>query len=301
MKKTKKNLTTNKPKVLYKYATAEVGLKILETQTIRFSNPITFNDPYDCCMPIIFKNAKNLDNSFFINLNKKIREIVNLDEETIIKLDNELQNLNDDNNALSICPDKYLNIILQPLKEDMRVLSLSKNNNNLLMWGHYAQNHKGTAIGFNTNYKFLRNLIEIKYSKTIPKLRNALINDLYLISIDALKELRMLFHTKSIDWKYEQEYRFEIGLNHLYRQFVLNPNYITLYPQFFEEIKNKKDFIHPYFTSECINSVYLGINMDIDNENNIINLIKNKYPHTKIYKAFLSEFEFKVDFKEIIK
>ncbi len=70
---------TNKPKVLYKYTTAEVGLKILETQTIRFSNPKTFNDRYDCNMPIIFKNSKKLDNNCFINLNKKVREYLNLD------------------------------------------------------------------------------------------------------------------------------------------------------------------------------------------------------------------------------
>ena len=59
---------TNKPKVLYKYTTPEVGLKILETQTIRFSNPKTFNDPYDSDMPIVFENPQKLTKEYFINL-----------------------------------------------------------------------------------------------------------------------------------------------------------------------------------------------------------------------------------------
>lgn len=32
-----------KPKVLYKYTTFDTGLKILETQTLRFSNPKLFS------------------------------------------------------------------------------------------------------------------------------------------------------------------------------------------------------------------------------------------------------------------
>lgn len=290
---------TNKPKVLYKYTTAEVGLKILETQTIRFSNPKTFNDPYDCNMPIIFKNSKKLDNEFFINLNKKIQKYLNLDQETVVKLNNELQNLKNIN--ISISPNDYLSIILEPLKEDMRILSLSKINNNLLMWGHYAKNHTGIVIEFNTNYKFFKHLIKIEYSNQIPKLKNFLINDLCLSNSTSIKELRMLFHTKSIDWKYEQEFRFEISLNHLYKEFVSSPENILLYPKFFEEIENKNDYIHPYIAPECVNAVYMGINVNIIDENKILNLIKNKYPHTKIYKAFLSENEFKVEFEEIIK
>lgn len=103
----------------------------------------------------------------------------------------------------------------------------------------------------------------------------------------------------SIDWKYEQEYRFEIGLNHLYKQFLTFPEYITLYPQFFKEIKNKNDFIHPYITPECINAVYLGKNVNIIDEYRVVALVRNKYLHAKIYRAFLSDTEFKVNFKEI--
>lgn len=288
-----------KSSVLYKYTTAEVGLKILETQTIRFSNPKTFNDPYDCNMPIIFNNSKELNSEFFINLNKKVHNYVSLDQETINKLNNELQNL--ENSDIFINPNQYLDIILQPLKDDMRVLSLSKTNNNLLMWGHYAKNHTGIAIGFNTNYKFFKHPIKIKYSHKIPKLKNYLINDLCLTNHNALQELRLLFHTKSIDWKYEQEFRFEIGLNHLYKEFISSPKNISLFPKFFEEIKNKNDFIHPYIAPECVNSVYIGLYTNIIDCYKIISIVRNKYPHAKIYRAFLSKNEFKVEFEEIEK
>ncbi len=169
------------------------------------------------------------------------------------------------------------------------------------MWGHYTKNHTGIVIEFNTNYKFFRNLIKISYDNEIPKLKDSLINDLCLTNTTAREELRRLFLTKSIHWKYEQEYRFELSLNHLYREFLSSPNNIALFPQFFKEIKNKNDFVHPYTAPNCINAVYLDVNITEENEKKIKTLIKTKFPHAKIYRAFLSENEFKVEFKEIIK
>ncbi len=288
-----------KPKVLYKYTTFETGLKILETQTIRFSNPTTFNDPYDCNIPIKLKDSVDLDSDFFITLNNQIREYTNSDTLIKDKLDKELEILKNSKEKLKINADIFLNKILTHFKEDMRVLSLSSTNSNLLMWGHYAKNHTGIAIGFDTSYKFFRNVIKIKYKKEQPRLGKSLINDLTLESPKALEELRLFFHTKSFDWRYEQEYRCEMGINHLYNEFLSKPSFITMFPAFFKEIENKNNFVHPYITPECVKAIYLGSRIDISNEPKIINIVQNKYTHAKIYKAFLSDTEFKIKFKQI--
>ncbi|DAB08354.1 TPA: hypothetical protein CPT95_06530 [Candidatus Gastranaerophilales bacterium HUM_15] len=288
-----------KPKVLYKYTTFETGLKILETQTIRFSNPKTFNDPYDCNIPIKLKDSVDLDSDFFITLNNQIREYINSDTLIKDKLDKELEILKNSKEKLKINADIFLNKILAPLKEDMRVLSLSNTKSNLLMWGHYAKNHTGIAIGFDTNYKFFRNIIKIKYKKEQPRLGKSLINDLTLKNLKALEELRLFFHTKSFDWRYEQEYRCEMGINHLYNEFLSTPSFIKMFPAFFKEIENKNNFVHPYITPECVRAIYLGSRIDISNEEKIINIVQNKYTRAKIYKAFLSDTEFKIKFKQI--
>lgn len=288
-----------KPKVLYKYTTFETGLRILETQTIRFSNPTTFNDPYDCNIPIKLKDSVDLDSDFFITLNNEIREYINSDTLIKDKLDKELEILKNSKEKLKINADIFLNKILTPFKEDMRVLSLSNTNCNLLMWGHYAKNHTGIAIGFDTSYKFFRNIIKIKYKKEQPRLGKYLINDLILKSPKALEQLRLFFHTKSFDWRYEQEYRCEMGINHLYKEFLSTPSFITMFPAFFNEIENKNNFVHPYITPECVKAIYLGSRIDISNEQKIINIVQNKYTRAKIYKAFLSDTEFKIKFKQI--
>lgn len=288
-----------KPKVLYKYTTFETGLKILETQTIRFSNPTTFNDPYDCNIPIKLKDSVDLDSDFFITLNNQIREYTNSDTLIKDKLDKELEILKNSKEKLKINANIFLNKILTHFKEDMRVLSLSNTNSNLLMWGHYTKNHTGIAIGFDTSYKFFRNVIKIKYKKEQPRLGKSLINDLTLKSPKALEELRLFFHTKSFDWRYEQEYRCEIGINNLYNEFLSTPSFITMFPAFFKEIENKNNFVHPYITPECVKAIYLGSRINISNEQKIINIVQNKYTRAKIYKAFLSDTEFKIKFKEI--
>lgn len=294
-------MTNNKPEVLYKYTTFEVGMKILETQTIRFSNPKTFNDPYDCNMPVIFKNLQKLNKDFFIQLNNQVREYIDLKTDIIAKLDYELENLSNFDNTATINANDYLNSILKPFKEDMRILSTSKVNNNLLMWGHYANNHTGIVIGFNTDYKFFKNPQKIKYSENneFQRLKNALINDILLKRKTSVEELKTYFHTKSADWNYEKEYRFEFSVNNLHKEFISFPDYIKLYPKFFEEIKNKNDYIHPYIIPQCVDSIYIGLNANIVDESKIINLAKNKYPDTKIYKADLSKKEFRIEFNPI--
>lgn len=293
---------TNKPKVLYKYTTPEVGLKILETQTIRFSNPKTFNDPYDSDMPIVFENPQKLTKEYFINLClelKKHPEVIKFP--IYFDLDEALKVLSNSTKNIEVDSTYYIYQTLYKLKKYMKILSLSKNNHNLLMWGHYAKNHTGLAIGFNTNCMFFQQAIEIKYSKEIPKLKNVIVEDLLLQKDETFEEFKKIFETKNDNWKYEEEYRCVFDVNRNYEFLSSIPNVENLYPNFIQELKSNDDFIHQPFIPKCVNSVYLGINTSPKYTYKIMSIIKNKYPHAKIYRAFLSENEFKVEFEEIIK
>ncbi len=81
-----------------------------------------------------------------------------------------------------------------------RIFSLSENNNSMLMWSHYANNHKGISIG----YKFGDYLphgvgiSEVKYNNHLK--RQADLNYLQ-------NRYRQHLLTKNEDWSYERESR----------------------------------------------------------------------------------------------
>lgn len=289
----------NKPKILYKYLTAETGLKVLEHQTIRFSNPKCFNDPYDSDMPFTIKNYKELNNDYFIKLidkmsNHKLGQQIlpewfdlNVAKDILTK------------EPINKNPIDYIKDILKPFKEKMRVLCLSQNNDNLLMWSHYSFNHTGIVIGINNYFYYFKDAMPVPYSRTIPKIDGVLFDELTLDTKEALEEFRRLLQTKSTDWKYESEWRCTFDVEKRFEFINKFSEFKFKYPKVYNELKNQEDFIHTPLPIESIDSVYLGAKMNILDELRLIYLVRNKYPKTKIFKAELSQTEFKIVFKKI--
>ena len=80
-------------------------------------------------------------------------------------------------------------------KKTLRLCSLTKNSNNFLMWSHYADGHKGIAIGVRID----ENAFKVKDIEYIPNLRyydNT-------IDLDAIN----ILSTKINLWSYEEEVR----------------------------------------------------------------------------------------------
>ena len=294
-----KNLNFEKPKILYKYMTAETGFKVLQNQTIRFSNPKCFNDPYDSDMPFTIKNYKNLDNDYFIKLIDNISNNKHVQQKLPEGFD-----LNVAKDILTREPINknsidYIKDILKPFKEKMRVLCLSQNNDNLLMWSHYCFNHTGIVIGLNDYFDFFKNAVPVPYSRNVPEIDGVLLDDLTLDTKEAMEEFRRLLQTKSIDWKYESEWRCTFDVEKRLEFINKFPEFKFQYPKVYNELKNQEDFIHAPFPIESIDSVYLGAKMNILDELRLMYLIRNKYPKSKIFKAELSQTEFKIEFFEI--
>ncbi|MDD5384004.1 MAG: DUF2971 domain-containing protein [Gallionella sp.] len=94
------------------------------------------------------------------------------------------------------------------LNESKGLICFSRSWGSTLMWGHYAEKHTGICLGFDVQNKFLEPVI---YSKGLLK-----------ISIDQntgepkLTEqfMKRLLLTKFYDWKYENEMRLFVDLDH---------------------------------------------------------------------------------------
>lgn len=81
------------------------------------------------------------------------------------------------------------------------IYSLSENPLDLLMWPHYADNHRGVCIRFSLTALLNQNLVPLKvnYAPARP------VSDPILESTTAMLEKGVL--TKSAAWSYEREWR----------------------------------------------------------------------------------------------
>jgi len=76
-----------------------------------------------------------------------------------------------------------------------RLYCLSTKPHCPLMWGHYADHHRGICLEFDVRTPDFCQAIEVNYSAEYPR-----------FSLDDRTDLSP-FHCKSADWSYEQEYR----------------------------------------------------------------------------------------------
>lgn len=86
------------------------------------------------------------------------------------------------------------------------VLCFSKGWSNPVLWSHYADKHRGIALGFEVKDRYA---IPVKYEKTLTTVEI----DQLASSADPSEDFgRMLLATKFEDWRYENEFRVFIDL-----------------------------------------------------------------------------------------
>ena len=123
------------------------------------------------------------------------------------------EDLNDPFELLGVdVRDRKLRTALRTTKkkinESKGLICFSKSWHNPLMWGHYAEKHTGMCLGFDVpkkrlasvNYAKLRLKIEIDPETKRPN--------------PAAEFMKKLLRTKFEDWKYEEEMRLFVGLDH---------------------------------------------------------------------------------------
>ncbi len=87
------------------------------------------------------------------------------------------------------------------VEASMRVCSLSEDHQDLLMWGHYADRHRGFCIRFDfaRDPKVRKLLFPVEYKPSIPEIVTE--------NPDATAAARMNTLVKADKWSYEREWR----------------------------------------------------------------------------------------------
>ena len=92
---------------------------------------------------------------------------------------------------------------MQKAVDKIGILSLSEDPLNMLMWGHYAESHKGLCLKFavSESEAFFGRAQTVVYSVDRPRFDPSLTGD------TEAKNASAAVLTKSIDWMYELEWR----------------------------------------------------------------------------------------------
>jgi hypothetical protein len=99
-------------------------------------------------------------------------------------------------------------ILVEP---DIGVLSLSSSKHSLLMWAHYANNHEGIIVGFNSEHPYFNQDIPPKCN---PPEDASYLGKVYPVVYDRIRldiefgaNSKKALLQKSDEWMYEKEYR----------------------------------------------------------------------------------------------
>jgi len=155
------------------------------------------------------------------------------------------------------------------------VLSLTTDCTNLLMWSHYANNHRGLVFEFDSNNEFFKSLDAVVYSK----------DRLYFDEISESKNhkaslLYRSIYYKSLDWSYENEWRlFKIWIHKL--------------PQIKEGVIGLVEC-----PLESLKSIYLGMRASGELKIAATKFCRN-HNHVKLYQAKLHPSNFELNFFEM--
>jgi len=144
------------------------------------------------------------------------------------------------------------------------IYCLSKCNKNILLWSHYADNHTGICLAFNTKQNPFSLAVKVEYDNEYPKIN-------YLRS-DIVTIIRKKYLTKAMDWHYENEYRIVLS------------NYA-----------GKRMFFLP----ESLKGIFCGCNMREDDILDLKETLKNSKLCVPVYQAEKEKSAYRLKFKSI--
>jgi Protein of unknown function (DUF2971) len=270
------------PKILYKYISAARFKKLWSDEKIRFTQLNQLNDPYE---------NRVLDPNVDLNMANFSQFITD---------NNWLNNAFLSGDLLTI--QNHYKKIQMEIDNRFGILALSRNPLNLLMWSHYADEHKGVVIGIDVSDPIFYELGvminpkegNIVYSSIKPrnlKLIKSIHREpheegagykLIIESADSI-DIDLIFLYKAFDWAYEEEVR-------VVRDFSINQGTLA------EKTDDVRLFSLP---KSVIKEVIFGVRYDYK-ENPIVDFIaKNGQSDIKIMQTSIGDFNYAMEMKSL--
>lgn len=289
----------------YKYASPETTLAVLRNRTVRYSSPLAFNDPFDV------QSGLHLD----FDMDTLHRKIIDRIEKLASAVSAPSVDPDDVWGSIVLEARKYyptngfdkerwLQMTAEPfgtllgeiestqqkyqshwrnkLFPGVKVFCVSEDRDNLLMWAHYAQDHKGAVFelwSLPEDDNPLSVARAVEYQDNPPPFFSEAewIDDLTGVKkLDLNAFYRRYAYIKSKHWSYEREWRvWYPGSN----EAALHDN-ITLR--------------HSEFAS-----LYFGCRAEPSFVNEALGLVRSSFQNVQVYKGRKKEHAYAIEYKEI--
>lgn len=228
-----------------------------------FSDPLAFNDPYDCNL------ETGIECTFYeiceYVLEENLRQGRNVDYKSIHKTAKDLFCNPQERKARSKTGDLIT-------VGNMGVCRFSERNDLLLMWSHYGQKHQGVCLTFDIkgDRDFFKRFYAVEYPEKYP-IHN------WPRDRGKFHSYRFLIATKSKDWEYENEIR-------VVRNSKNSP--------FRERVE---------FNPSALAAVHFGYKCSENNISEIKTLLDGKecYKDVRLFQAELKEQTFGITYREL--
>lgn len=243
-----------------------------------FASPSSFNDPFECDPPMIFsKGAIMSPREIRQMVDKRAPHLNHTQRRERSRQFERKQHFPETNQTLQLVLTEGIRQTIQ----EVSVLCLSARYDSILQWSHYAGSHTGFAVGLDPTVDW-RHIVTVS-DKTLPVTLKAM--DVHYQSArprldldfqartkeEQDEQMKIIFLTKHLDWKYEQE-----------RRIVL---------------LNSKPALHKLPT-RMLRAVILGAQMSNEDESLITNHVEfaRKLQPVTLIRAKLSNTDYGLEF-----
>lgn len=229
---------------LYKYSKIDKYLLLnLQRNETYFNVVNKVNDPYEGMMD--FKVKSDLEDNFieFFYMDNYDKDLISKYTFDVLKREIIFYNVN---------------IFLK----ETGISCFSETNESLVMWGHYASNHNGICIEFDSTIGIFKHAEKVEYKR---KIHTVMVNSKNNLTEDFfLTEMSKGMYTKYKQWQYEKEWRI-----------IFSPNEGFKYP------------------AEAITGIYFGMRTT-DEDIELVHKATKHLEHLKYFKATLKPHEYKI-------
>jgi len=289
----------------YKYASPQAAKATLEKKTVRYSSPLTFNDPFDvqAGLHFDFKLEDLLEKCVdHIGRFASAPSVQPVDKDhpigqlALMARDRFPTHGFDKKRWLEMMGHNFNEDLIPVIKQTqqdfqnywkdilptVRVFCVSEERDNLLMWAHYAKDHTGVVFEFLSlpgSDNPLSVAQKVQYVDSPPPFfsEQEWLDDFITTKPFDNKELhrRYVLH-KSIDWHYEKEWR-------------------VWYPY------SKGEGHHDYLeiSENEFPAIFIGCRAEEKFTNDIIAMTREGFPNTKIFKARRRSDSYTLEYVEI--
>jgi hypothetical protein len=183
---------------LYKYGSMGKHTQaLLTTPAIWFSAPSGLNDPFECRPWFTFEGSSEQFLDVFRTIARK--QFPEADAHFVEAQAQRL--LSEGRHKDEALWDRFRTDVVRMLGNRIGICCLSMRNDNILMWSHYADDHKGFCLEFEaTDYTpVFGTAQQVLYADSFP------VVDFFNTPHDV--QVDQIFLTKYAGWQYEEEYR----------------------------------------------------------------------------------------------